>query len=265
MGSKINTFQILVNKMYEKKSVWEAKVGELCRRIRFVKSEAGCDKMPTDLLRLALHLNVKTREVPLAMRGRLLRENGNFVVEVNADLSSFDKRQTLAHELSHLIIEHKYLSLIPNREDRSRVLAMEGLFKIEKLCDEVANEILLPLLWLSSRIGTSKPSLNLLQAIVSESATSLDYVIARVLSKRLWYCRFIWWQKEIAVAIKSYPSSNIEILLENPKTSLITRSLVEQKFMDGQEKLIIEGKKDIYQIQCIPLDKTNVLAMLSYA
>lgn len=264
-----NRYELLAEKAIERNSTWRAMLGEVYRLVKYVRIEAGCDKVPTPLLRLARHLNVyQIREVPLAMHGRLMKENGSIAIEVNTDLSHFEKRQTIAHELGHLIIEKRLIELVPRREERATAFG-GSLHKMDKLCDEAASEILLPLQWLRSHVLTSRPSLNLCHTLASESVIPLDYFVAKISDKKLWSCRFIWWEKQEngVIPTKSYPSTNIEftIQVEDFQSSLIVRSLIEQKYMEGKERLVIQEEKGEYQIQCLPLDKSKVLTMIIFS
>src|SRR6185369_12514479 len=72
---------------------------EIVKRVAQLKANASCDRFPTDVDRLAQEVGIlAVRDVPMAIRGCLLREPGGFVVELNADLTPLDRRFVLAHE-----------------------------------------------------------------------------------------------------------------------------------------------------------------------
>ncbi|MGQ0547025.1 MAG: ImmA/IrrE family metallo-endopeptidase, partial [Betaproteobacteria bacterium] len=73
---------------------------------------AGVDHPPTNLERLAKHLNVEAISyAPLSMRARLMMDCGKLIAEINEDLDPFARRWSLAHELAHVVLERERLGL----------------------------------------------------------------------------------------------------------------------------------------------------------
>jgi Zn-dependent peptidase ImmA (M78 family) len=265
-------FELLADRVLECRSKRRALVAEIRRRVKYIKIKAGCNDVPVDLFELTRFMKIiDIQEIPLANRGRLLREKNGMIIQINNTLSSFDKLSTIAHELSHLIVEDKYLHLIPQRVRRSESPYSLPQKYTEELCEEAAAEMILPLEWLRDCIRGSSPSLKLIQSIVSRSNTSIDFVVARICDDGLWSCRFLWWhkEKERIYAIKSYPFLPIESLIwiepANHKSSLILRCFFEQKYLDGKETLRIRDESYDYRIQCLPLNQTDVLSMMFYS
>lgn len=97
---------------------------------------------PTDLDAIMPRLNV-TRYEPredVVGSGALVRDAGGFKIIYFAKMSHVRKRWTLAHELAHAMFE----GTGPNPPRRGR--------ELERLCDMIAAEILLPRKQLSTRI-----------------------------------------------------------------------------------------------------------------
>ena len=141
------------------------------------------------------------------MRGRLLRENGRFVVEINSTLSRYDKRQTIAHELGHVLIEKDSLLRVPNRAERAQAGCALKHSELETLCDVAAAELLIPLRWLEEAVWKKHVSLTLVKMLADQTDTSVEAIAARLLEECLWRCRFIFWNTlgDSLSATKSYP------------------------------------------------------------
>src|SRR5579864_1154728 len=88
---------------------------------------------PTHLEDLKQRLGIAEfrSEVALPVRGELRREGSAYVVVYEASLVRSLRRFTIAHEMGHIILG-------PRPHARSRD------YKLERLCDRLATEILLP-------------------------------------------------------------------------------------------------------------------------
>jgi hypothetical protein len=93
----------------------------------------GAPCPPTDLEALGRALNILRFEAePLPISGELRREPGGFVVVYSSFLGAARRRFTIAHELAHAIFE----SSGPNCPRVGK--------ELERLCDMLATEILMP-------------------------------------------------------------------------------------------------------------------------
>jgi hypothetical protein len=102
----------------------------------------GIPTPPTDLSALATRLNV-TRFVPedLLISGELRRDKGAFLVAYSSYLSPERQRFTIAHELGHAVFELSG----PNPPRSGR--------EIERICDMLATEFLMPMKEFGHRLG----------------------------------------------------------------------------------------------------------------
>lgn len=256
---------------------WEAS-----KRVRTLKIEANCDTVPVNLDILTKDVGISRKvEVPLPFNGRLVREKSDIVIEVNKMLSEFQKRQVIAHEIAHLILEKRNLILMLSRGERNRIQKTLPNHVIEKLCDEAASEIILPLYWLRDQLKYQTPSLELIEKIARISETTIDSVAIRIHSKGLWRCRFLWWNLVDGnlFVTDSFPTEPEDILLsirvKNIGASLIAKSIREQKYLSGVEELIVpeESEEETtnrknrqeYKVQSIPVSINRALSILIYS
>jgi hypothetical protein len=182
--------------------------------VRLAVQEAGCGTVPIDLTRLALHLGVvKVTERALTMRGRILRSELGYEIQINEELPDTSKREVLAHELSHLVVEDRSIAT-SNRLNRERTDFASSYGSVEKLCDECAFEILLPLGWLRDRLRGIRPSAEVLRNIADAARCSVEYAAERIWTEALWDCRFSVWQNagDRTFALRSYPPESAETL-----------------------------------------------------
>ncbi len=100
---------------------------------------------PTDLQTLAHRLNVKRAEpvAGLPISGELRPDEDGFVIVYSASMSEGRKRFTIAHELGHAVFEQTG----PNCPRHGR--------ELEKMCDMLASEFLMPYDVFHDRVGRS--------------------------------------------------------------------------------------------------------------
>ena len=112
MDATHRRFETLFDSIRHRRGSWRATVAEKLRMVRLAVQEAGCGAVPTDLTRLARHLRVvKITERSLTMRGRILRSELGYEIQINEELPDTSKRDVLAHELSHLVVEDRSIGL----------------------------------------------------------------------------------------------------------------------------------------------------------
>lgn len=260
---------LLAKKRREGSDKQFARISEVQRLARSAAVAANCEPVPTELNKLSRSLGVaEIREVPLAMRGRLLHENGRFVIEVNSDLSHYDKRQTIAHELGHLLVEKDTLLRVPNRSERAQTSCTIKHGELEKLCDAAAAEILVPLRWLEEAVWKKHVSLILVKILAEQTDTNVETIAARLLEESLWRCRFVFWKtsRDALSATKSYPYLDDVTLAwmepEGGMRSLLEECVRKKCFVQGEETVKISGESYRYKIQCVPLDDTHIVSLL---
>lgn len=246
-----------------------ARVGELTRRANALRIEADCDSVPIDMARLAKHLGVLSiAEVPLAMKGRLLSDGNSMTLEVNCDLPESESRFTIAHELSHIIVEGDELRNHPSRLTRSKAMAGHSNVVTERLCDAVAWELLLPYEWLKRRLDDGVPRLSSLIEVAKGSACSVEAVADRILDLGLWSCRLIWWTRRRGYfrATRSSPSMEEEFLCfvrpGNQRETLLRQALKSEGIVFGRDTVCFREEANEGQVQCLRLDDGRVLSLI---
>ena len=200
----------------------------LSQKVARLKAKAGCDRFPTDLSRLMREVGiVRTRDVALATRGRLLREPLGFAVEIDESLPQEDKRFVIAHEVIHLLLEGDAIRSSLGQLSRTGGQENRGYRQTEILCDFGAREILLPLNSLRPELRRGGPSLALLVDISNEAKCPLWMTVERTCEPvMLWECSFVWW-KEVAgqmTVIKSLPRSTQSMEPIDVASSVVTRA-----------------------------------------
>jgi len=237
------------------------------RQIERERIAAGVTAPPVDLQRMSRHLGVKEiRCVPLAMNGRIVEDDG-VVVEINEKLSPFLRKVTLAHELSHIVLE-------PGRVNRTRQRSgiedgrfARGSTEIEALCDLAARQLLLPARWLLQRIGEASPSIGLARAVGEESACDLGFVLMRLIEMGASHCRLLWWSRVGTgfCATQSYPRTD-EVFLARLTPAGGDVSLLRD-CEDGTRGVLTlrAGEEETrYRAECVAIGDEKVLSLLIF-
>ena len=130
---------------------------------------AGIDCPPTDLVALCARLNV--REVvdddDIPVLGELRRENGTFRILCSAGQSPVRRRFTVAHELAHILFE--------NSGPRAPRVGAD----LERLCDMLAGEILMPRNIFEAALNQTLLDPPLVIRLASQFQTSLTATVLR--------------------------------------------------------------------------------------
>jgi Zn-dependent peptidase ImmA (M78 family) len=265
MSQNVREFELLLDRIKNRSGRWRSLASEKVQSIRRTVIEAGCTQLPTDLPRLAKHLGVsEIRSVPLAIRGRLMRERQALIVETNCDLSREEQRQVIAHELAHLVIAGGDFRLLP-RVGSEKLSYGSSYSSVEKLCDIAAAEVLVPLTWLRDRLRDSAPSLVSVQKVATAVDCSPDYVAERISRESLWRCNFFAWQRKgtgIEV-VRSFPASAAESsVFQELCCGTVLKCLAQQQYVEAREAIVLDGEKIRGNIQCVPLVWGRVLAMV---
>lgn len=256
----------------EQKRPWFAMLGEVSRRAAVLRVEADCEATPIDLKGFAAYLGVASiREVPLAMKGRLLRmDDGQLSIEVSCRLSDAERRFTVAHELSHIIAEGEMLRGSPSRSERSRSTPGYSSKVVEKLCDSLATELLLPQEWISRRLANVRPAIAEVTKTAMDSCTSIEAVADRIVELGLWNCRFLWWVKDRGYfrAVRSAPFLADEFLcFVRPENQRKTRlRLVERsaEVVTGDEAVLFRRERSEGRLECVRIGDRRVFSLLEW-
>lgn len=266
MNREARRFELSYLQTRESKNKWQASVGEACRRARLARVEARCEGLPTDLGRLSRHLGViSIREVPLAMKGRLLKEGMGFAVEVNSDLPQYERRFSVAHELAHIIVDGEELRR-SSRLESNRLRGMHSSFK-ERLCDAVASELLVPRDWIKARFGEDEPRLESVLRGAMELQVDIETVAERVVECSPWQCRFLWWTRYRGYfrAVRSVPFLSDESLAfvrpENQRQTLL-RQAGRGDVAIGREAILLRDEGPIGRFECIELEDSRIVSLV---
>lgn len=242
---------------------------EIVRRVRRVKAEASCTSVPTDLSKLASHLGIiDIRSCPLTTAGRIVDAPEGRIIEVNSGDSPERQNFSVAHELGHLIVEE--LGVFSGQLHRVTPLYQRPKFssKMERLCDVAAAEILVPITWLRNLLRRKAPSITTVGEIAHECRTSLEVASRRVAAAGIWHCRFIWWDwdgKNLQ-ATKAYPPYHRQTLLwlrpKDCSSSLICRSIRDQKILAGREVLLVENEEHEFITEAWGLSQNTAMSLI---
>jgi hypothetical protein len=232
--------------------------------IRTVVSAARCKTPPVELGRLARHLSVTVRHVPLAMKGRITLEDGELIAEVDESLTDFQARFTLAHELSHVILERDRISLL--RLSGDEVARDIGYGALEELCNVAAAEIVLPESWLLDRIRGAVPALETICEIAAETKCDVLFVAKQLCG--IWNVRFLVWEVRgrKMVLTETVPWLSAEQLdlykSVDVNESILGKAIAVSVPTKGTLLLVNDLEASSYQAECIALRTDSVLSMI---
>ena len=254
---------------FQKKPKQSTSSVDIAQEIERVSRAARLKFPPANLERLGRYLQVgEVREAPLAIRGRLIAENGLVMVEINNRLEPFEKRKVLAHELAHLLFDRdRVRSGFFNSGQRSGETSKE-YYNVEEVCDLAAAEILLPEKWLISQVPRD-PSLQLIKNISLTTDCQMDFVAGRILKADLWRgCHFMWWicregrmvveralPKEDAITLSSYEKLDAT-------SSLPARALLEDSLIRGKIWIKNSFVSKFFSAECMRISETEVVALI---
>lgn len=256
-----------------KSSKWRQILNNLLKEARINIVRAGCEDLPIDLNKLAKHFGIEEiRETILDNKGkgRIINENGVFKIEINKKLPSDKKRFVIAHELSHFIVEKKEIKKNPRRVSRMSQKDKMSFKMIEEFCDIIAEEVLLPEKYLLNKIGSSNPSIKIVDEISKETKNTLELVAKKVIDTGLWRCRFFWWKiiNENIIAVNGVPFLDEKMLafcqITKKNESTIWKSFQSNDYYEGYDSMIIGDQMQNYKIQSLPIKDSEVLSMIVF-
>lgn len=272
MSIEAKRFELSLWASREKKSKWHAAMGEACRKLRVLRIEADCQRVPVDLVKLANYLGIcSIRAEPLAMKARLLREGSGLAIEVNSELTGFQRRFSVAHELAHVIVEGQELRRTLSRLEKTKQGGMHSIGFTEKLCDAVATEILLPADWLRGRVMSVPPSIECVVEIAAESETSIEAVADRIVELGYWNCSFLWWDIDRGYfrAARSSPFLSEDFLCfvkpRNQRMTVLREAREKGKVIVGHDVILFRREPSKGRIQCLRLGETRLLSLIERA
>jgi Zn-dependent peptidase ImmA (M78 family) len=211
----------------------------------------------------------------LAFRGRLLAEDVGLAIEVNVNLPELEKRFTISHEISHFIVEGGELTDVPHRCLRAKVRGRRQA-EIERLCDELADEILVPEEWLIKELDRPRVNLKNVVGIAMKARASMDCTLRRIVDLGLWNGRFVWWvaRSGALMAARSWPAAEKDFLarvrVAPSGESLLEKAADDETVHEGVETILVNDEAVEYRIQCLRVSgdtdlEAGVLSVLVFA
>jgi hypothetical protein len=195
-----------------------------------------------------------------------VRERAGLAIEINCDLPVFDKRHVFAHELAHVLLEENNFE----SSQRSRSQLHNSSYRVvEKLCDDCAGEILLPVSWLREQLRYSRPSMETLVRVATHAECSPEFAAERLLSEGIWQCTFLVCEVKGGRAwiVRSYPQEAANSLLlelcKNTDLSPIVQCFAKRRQSVGSESLRFGEEVIVERVECFPLAQNAVLAMIT--
>ena len=240
----------------------------MARRVAKLKTRALCDSFPTDVEKLAEMVGIiAVRAVPLAIRGRLTREPGGLVVEVNSALSTEDRRFVLAHEVAHILLEQDAIDRAAGRFQRSAGEGSLGYRQVEALCDFGAREIVLPLGSLRAKLRKHAPSPAVVLNVSKEAACSVQVTIERICELcGAWKpASYLLWKttRRGTRLLRVVPDTSKEVELADETNSVVTRALLRPVVVSGSEKMWAGTEIQEFAVQALIVGSGEVLMMAS--
>ena len=262
-------FNARVTRAREKRDPELARRTEALRRLKRTLVDADATAVPANLDALRRYLGVKeVRAQPLAIKGRIIADGPDVAIELNESMSAFDRQFTFAHELAHLILERTRFERQWHSDEPRTVREFEG---IERLCDALAEQILLPVEWLEVRLQ-SRPTLTEASAVASESATDLTFVVRRAIDLRIWKALLIRWESNEGAFVPSeaIPATSRLFVqsvrpIGNQPSILAWSAERDGEVQEGELEIDINGECGIFHASCISVDQGGVLSLLTLA
>jgi hypothetical protein len=203
--------------------------------------------------------------VPLAVRGRLIREPGGFVAEINEELSRQSRRFVLAHEITHLLLERDMM--LKSSQRIQRVGMTLGHKRIESLCDFGAREILLPASSVRKEVKMHNPSLEVVAAIANEADCSLELVAECICDLLGVWADASFLTVEIASSgvrlLRVLPSTSALIEIAENGTGLLHRALRATSVVSGEARIWVGSGEHHFSVQALSIGNQRLMMIAS--
>ena len=267
-GSTRNRYLLRAQHRAERRNPNLGEESEAIRLVRAALAKAGARGDPPHLDRLNHLLGiVDVRYAPLPGQGRLVLEDGGFIIEIDESLDSASRTFTHAHELGHLILEGRRMARCQGVGATVRVDSKTRYLRTEELCDLAAEEIVLPETWVRDQFGSQLPSLDDMRALGKSTGAGVSLVVRRLLS--LWGLgRLIEWSlaKHGWVPTTTFPDKDTSYLemISLRDRSLLNDALGSSQVVTGHLGLEVYGESQHYSAEAVRLGLASVLTLLRY-
>ncbi len=266
-GASGKFFSRLLDTSLSKRSKTAEIQAEVRRLIRREMIAAETPAPPVNLRRFAKHLGVQDIvSAPLAVRGRLILENGQLLVEVSDQLDELNQRITTAHELGHIILERERVALSKSVNANVRAAVSHRL--IESLCDYSAHEILLPRWWIEENLLRMGRKFAAALEMSQSSGLPLDFVVVRLIELQFVQWRAVWCARsdQGIHVLRSIPTWNdaflSRVVVSNDMGSPLRASWETSEVVSGHLEITIQGETTTFRAQCFRKDSTTSICVI---
>lgn len=249
----------------------QAIVSDVVQRAALLRASSQEHTFPAQLDAIARNAGVRAiRVVPLAMRGRLMLEEGTYVIEVSASLDAFEQQFVIAHELGHILVEISTLAECPDRSERARRGGASSYQLVERLCDVAAAELLLPSEFVRDSLRGTSPNINAVLDLARVSQLPIAFTVQRIIEAGFWVCRFVWWARgpHGISALRSVPSATPEFLasiaLVPTANCAVIRAFEQESVVTGEVVIETWGSVESYRTECVCIQPGQVVSLLIY-
>jgi Zn-dependent peptidase ImmA (M78 family) len=225
---------------------------------------------PMDLNAVARNLGVsEIRYVHSHLDGKLLKESGGYVIEVNKEHQRGRQRFTIAHEFGHILVSKGGSLGCSTISTRSRMVH-EPNGAEEALCDCAAAEILIPSEWVPAFLSSRSPSFETIAELAKTCDTSIEVAARRLIDAKLWRCRLVWWRHDGQrfTATRSYPAYDFATLVSmevpNERNSMLWTVLKRGRPRRGTQSLRIEGEAREFDMEAWKNSGKSVVTLLVF-
>ncbi len=238
---------------------------EVRNRVAALKAQSGCNRFPSDVQALARSVGIRqVRSLPLAMRGRIVREGTGIIAELNEMLPPREQRFVLAHEIAHILLARD-LDSAGARSVFGPTTSQKSYRYVEQLCDYAAREILLPENAIRKELKLRPLSLEMAVAMAEEADCDLQVVAQCICDLPgqqdliFLFCRS---NAESVDVLKVVPNSSMTYELGDKGDSLVRRALREKKEIKGDQEVWANGSRAIVAAQALRVDSGDVIVLI---
>lgn len=264
--SKLDPFESFVEAALERRSPLRALENSVGKMLRTAASNAGESGPNPNVHNIARTLGVKeVRIVPLPIDGRIVRDGDEIVVEIANNLTQFQRKFTIAHELAHIV-----LGLSTTRTGRASPKTSVGwasYAELEAFCDFAAEELLAPRTWLRANVNPIKPSLADLRKLSGQSGCPVDFLGVRLIRLRYWDAEIRWCKQvdERIQVTEVFPREkgaySESIYISKQRTKNVLRALEKKSDAHIETVFSVNGTAEPMLTQWQSIDSGNFIVL----
>ena len=172
----------------------QRRIPEVARSLRVVCGQRHRVPFDPEACARAFGLLVEYADLPTGISGRLVVQKKPPRIEIRRDDSPQRTRFTIAHEIAHLCFLEN-VPLFP-KERGDLAMSNRGSLREERLCDQIAAELLMPRLRFERTGRAFAPSFDALRQLQLTFGVSLTAALRRVVDLRVWSVGYAQWRRE---------------------------------------------------------------------